>query len=389
MMAAASPRLRPLLRALRAQELRAPLWARCHNGRRGLGTQATAVPPTSPTEQQSPLMGQESPLMGQEAPLVGQQSPLMGQNPLVGQEGLHLEPQLALMGRQDPVAAPPSPLVGQPHGCVGPEEVRLEDLGLGAMSPVGLVQNLLQFLHLDVGLPWWGAIAADPHLRVVLYGAATNGGRSAAGAQRGRSRVDQRPQLPRPHLRAAAAHQRHHVDGPGGGGGVGRQQPPRRGGAGGAAGAAPPLPAHDRALPGGHLRLLADVQHVQPIADAAAADPRHPLRPPHPGSAPNSPPGPHGVRPERGDPATDEEKSGRGPGVAERRETRMAAPEPPNNGGQGAAPADVRAEPVGSSRRSRSATRTETTLEGNFGLRKETIKQRPSRFEYRLLFFFR
>lgn len=52
-----------------------------------------------------------------------------------------------------------------------------------------------------------------------------------------------------------------------------------------------------------------------------------------------------------------------------------------------AAPADVRAEPVGSSRRSRSATRTETTLEGNFGLRKETIKQRPSRFEYRLLFF--
>lgn len=73
MMAAASPRLRPLLRALRAQvgkgglcrhagdvtsrgssvtsprlrspppippqELRAPLWARCHNGRRGLGTQ--------------------------------------------------------------------------------------------------------------------------------------------------------------------------------------------------------------------------------------------------------------------------------------------------------------------------------------------------------------
>lgn len=98
--------------------------------------------------------------MGQEAPLVGQQSPLMGQNPLVGQEGLHLEPQLALMGRQDPAAAPPSPLVGQPHGCVGPEEVRLEDLGLGAMSPVGLVQNLLQFLHLDVGLPWWGAIAA-------------------------------------------------------------------------------------------------------------------------------------------------------------------------------------------------------------------------------------
>ncbi|XP_067171056.1 mitochondrial inner membrane protein OXA1L [Apteryx mantelli] len=35
----------------------------------------------------------------------------------------------------------------------------LEELGLGGYSPVGLVQNLLQTLHLDGGLPWWGAIA--------------------------------------------------------------------------------------------------------------------------------------------------------------------------------------------------------------------------------------
>ncbi|KAM8985896.1 mitochondrial inner membrane protein OXA1L [Ara ararauna] len=42
----------------------------------------------------------------------------------------------------------------------GAPEVRLEELGLGAFTPVGLVQNFLQYLHLDLGLPWWGAIAA-------------------------------------------------------------------------------------------------------------------------------------------------------------------------------------------------------------------------------------
>lgn len=34
----------------------------------------------------------------------------------------------------------------------------LADLGLGSYTPVGLIQNLLEFIHLDLGLPWWGAI---------------------------------------------------------------------------------------------------------------------------------------------------------------------------------------------------------------------------------------
>lgn len=31
--------------------------------------------------------------------------------------------------------------------------------GLGGWSPVGIVQNCMEFLHIDCGLPWWGAIA--------------------------------------------------------------------------------------------------------------------------------------------------------------------------------------------------------------------------------------
>lgn len=37
-------------------------------------------------------------------------------------------------------------------------ETSLAELGLAAKTPVGLVQNLLEFMHVDLGLPWWGAI---------------------------------------------------------------------------------------------------------------------------------------------------------------------------------------------------------------------------------------
>lgn len=37
-------------------------------------------------------------------------------------------------------------------------EPRLVELGLGAHTPVGVIQNLLEFIHMDLGLPWWGAI---------------------------------------------------------------------------------------------------------------------------------------------------------------------------------------------------------------------------------------
>uniref|UniRef100_A0A8C5ZKJ1 Membrane insertase YidC/Oxa/ALB C-terminal domain-containing protein n=1 Tax=Marmota marmota marmota TaxID=9994 RepID=A0A8C5ZKJ1_MARMA len=39
-------------------------------------------------------------------------------------------------------------------------EQRFAELGLGPYTPVGLTQNLLEFMHVNLGLPWWGAIAA-------------------------------------------------------------------------------------------------------------------------------------------------------------------------------------------------------------------------------------
>lgn len=41
---------------------------------------------------------------------------------------------------------------------VAATEQSLAELGLAGYTPVGLIQNLLEFMHVDVGLPWWGAI---------------------------------------------------------------------------------------------------------------------------------------------------------------------------------------------------------------------------------------
>lgn len=38
-------------------------------------------------------------------------------------------------------------------------EPTLESLGLGGWFPVGIIQNSLEFLHVSLNLPWWGAIA--------------------------------------------------------------------------------------------------------------------------------------------------------------------------------------------------------------------------------------
>lgn len=39
-------------------------------------------------------------------------------------------------------------------------EASLSELGLCNYTPVGLIQNLLEFMHVGIGLPWWGAIVA-------------------------------------------------------------------------------------------------------------------------------------------------------------------------------------------------------------------------------------
>ncbi|XP_065270626.1 mitochondrial inner membrane protein OXA1L [Emys orbicularis] len=61
-----------------------------------------------------------------------------------------------------PAAAPPPTLGGAAPGAELAEvpELRLVDLGLDSYTPVGLIQNMLEFLHADLGLPWWGAIVA-------------------------------------------------------------------------------------------------------------------------------------------------------------------------------------------------------------------------------------
>ncbi|XP_063178040.1 mitochondrial inner membrane protein OXA1L [Chroicocephalus ridibundus] len=161
--AAAAPRLRPLLRALRTQTLRGPPWPRrtplgLGPAPRGLATisaQAVSPAPAAAVGQQPPAVGQPEPAVGQNPPSTGQEPPPVAQEP--------------------PAVGLESPAVG-----LG-EEVRLEELGLGAFTPVGLVQNFLQFLHLDVGLPWWGAIAVGTlGARVALLPLLVRGQREAA-----------------------------------------------------------------------------------------------------------------------------------------------------------------------------------------------------------------
>ena len=53
-------------------------------------------------------------------------------------------------------------------------EQSFAELGLGSYTPVGLIQNLLEFMHVNLGLPWWGAIAACKG--TCLYTGRGNGG---------------------------------------------------------------------------------------------------------------------------------------------------------------------------------------------------------------------
>lgn len=41
-----------------------------------------------------------------------------------------------------------------------PLETPLSELGLGGYTPVGMITNALDFLHLSLGLPWWASIVA-------------------------------------------------------------------------------------------------------------------------------------------------------------------------------------------------------------------------------------
>ncbi|XP_068164207.1 mitochondrial inner membrane protein OXA1L isoform X2 [Antennarius striatus] len=60
-------------------------------------------------------------------------------------------------------------------------EPSLVELGLAAHTPVGLIQNCLEFLHVDLGLPWWGAIVAGTVLaRLLMFPITVKSQRMAA-----------------------------------------------------------------------------------------------------------------------------------------------------------------------------------------------------------------
>ncbi|XP_053716186.1 mitochondrial inner membrane protein OXA1L [Synchiropus splendidus] len=60
-------------------------------------------------------------------------------------------------------------------------EPRLTELGLGAYTPVGLIQNILEFFHMDLGLPWWAAIVTGTVLaRLAVFPVIVKGQREAA-----------------------------------------------------------------------------------------------------------------------------------------------------------------------------------------------------------------
>ncbi|XP_025247038.1 mitochondrial inner membrane protein OXA1L [Theropithecus gelada] len=60
-------------------------------------------------------------------------------------------------------------------------EQSFAELGLGSHTPVGLIQNLLEFMHVDLGLPWWGAIAAcTVFARCLIFPLIVMGQREAA-----------------------------------------------------------------------------------------------------------------------------------------------------------------------------------------------------------------
>lgn len=37
-------------------------------------------------------------------------------------------------------------------------EPSFSSLGLGSYTPVGIIQNCMEFLHISCDLPWWGSI---------------------------------------------------------------------------------------------------------------------------------------------------------------------------------------------------------------------------------------
>nr|XP_048301122.1 mitochondrial inner membrane protein OXA1L [Myodes glareolus] len=80
-----------------------------------------------------------------------------------------------------PPAVPEVASGGAADVAQGAAEQSFAELGLGSYTPVGLIQNLLEFMHVDLGLPWWGAIATCTVLaRCLVFPLIVKGQREAA-----------------------------------------------------------------------------------------------------------------------------------------------------------------------------------------------------------------
>ncbi|XP_067645962.1 mitochondrial inner membrane protein OXA1L isoform X2 [Eurosta solidaginis] len=63
---------------------------------------------------------------------------------------------------------PPAPLEEVTINALG--EPTFASIGLGGWSPVGMVENIMEYLHVTCDLPWWGAIALGTlAVRIIIF----------------------------------------------------------------------------------------------------------------------------------------------------------------------------------------------------------------------------
>ncbi|XP_068443692.1 mitochondrial inner membrane protein OXA1L [Clinocottus analis] len=125
----------------------------------------------------SPVVAQPVPeqIVSAAAPLVDLSPPVLSSSELSPVDPATVLSQSAIEQVTD--AAPTAVEVLQAAGT----EISLTELGLAAHTPVGMVQHLLEFMHVDLGLPWWGAIVVGTLCaRMALFPLIVKGQREAA-----------------------------------------------------------------------------------------------------------------------------------------------------------------------------------------------------------------
>ena len=63
----------------------------------------------------------------------------------------------------------PEPIVTNTFELIQNTESTLQSIGLGGWTPSGMVQQLLNFIHVTYDIPWWGTIACGKLLIKILF----------------------------------------------------------------------------------------------------------------------------------------------------------------------------------------------------------------------------